>query len=127
MSVFGKNVKKIRVLKNLSQQEFGDLFEISRGSVGSYEEGRAEPKIDTAIKIAKYYKLSLDLLLTKEMTVNDISNFANKISKHVNHATENLSISTDINSKPKFIEERVADLEQKLKEIESRLNTKNDN
>lgn len=127
MSVFGKNVKKIRVLKNLSQQEFGDLFEVSRGSVGSYEEGRAEPKIDTAIKIAKHYKLSLDLLLTKEMTVNDISNFANNISNHAGLLEDRAQNQVPNNSNSKFIEERVADLEQKLKEIESRLNTENDN
>ena len=67
MSIFGNNIKKIRILRNMSQQEFGELFDISRGSIGSYEEDRAEPKIDTVIKIAAHFKLSIDILLTKEL------------------------------------------------------------
>lgn len=118
MSVFGENVKKIRTLHNLSQQEFGDLFGVSRGSVGSYEEGRAEPKIDTAIKIAQHFNISLDYLLTIVIKGNDLSNLT-KVTTAV--------IEKVVSEPPKFIEERVADLEQKLKEIESRLNTENDN
>ncbi len=75
MSFFGKNIKKIRVAKKMTQTEFADLFDLKRTAVGSYEEGRAEAKIDTIIKIADYFKLSLDQLLRKELTINDIFHF----------------------------------------------------
>ena len=75
MSFFGKNIKKIRVAKKMTQTEFADLFNLKRTAVGSYEEGRAEAKIDTIIKIADYFKLSLDQLLRKELTINDIFHF----------------------------------------------------
>lgn len=75
MSIIGKNIKKIRAVKKISQADFANLFELSRGSVGSYEEGRAEPKIDTIIKIANNFGLSVDLLLTKELTVNELYKF----------------------------------------------------
>jgi transcriptional regulator with XRE-family HTH domain len=74
MSHIGQNIKKIRIIKNLSQQAFSELFNITRASVGAYEEGRAEPKIDTSIAIAKHFNLSLDQLMTKELTVNKLSN-----------------------------------------------------
>ncbi len=72
MSVIGANIKKIRGIKGLNQQQFADLFQITRASVGAYEEGRADPKIKTAIQIADYFGISLDLFLKKELTVNDL-------------------------------------------------------
>jgi len=75
MSHIGKNIKKIRSVKKISQNAFSELFKLSRTAVGSYEEGRAEPKIETIIQIANYFGLSIDLLLTKELTVNDLYRF----------------------------------------------------
>jgi len=75
MSFFGKNIKKIRSVKGLSQQAFADLFDLKRGTLGAYEEGRSEPKIDTLIKIANYFSISIDDFLTKELTVNSLVQF----------------------------------------------------
>ena len=75
MSVVGINIKKIRGVKGLNQTDFANLCGLTRANIGSYEELRAEPKIDTIIKIATYYKLPIDKLVRKELTVNDISNF----------------------------------------------------
>ena len=75
MSFIGKNIKKIRAVKKISQISFSELFNLSRTSVGSYEEGRAEPKIDTIIQIANYFGIAIDLLLTKELTINDLYHF----------------------------------------------------
>ncbi len=75
MSQIGKNIKRIRSAKKLSQSQFAEVFDLTRGSVGAYEEGRAEPKIDTIIQIANYFSLSIDLLLNKELTVNDLYHF----------------------------------------------------
>ncbi len=72
MSQIGQNIRKIRSAKKLSQTQFAEIFELTRGSVGAYEEGRAEPKIDTIIQIANYFSVSIDLLLNKEVTTNDL-------------------------------------------------------
>ena len=72
MSVIGKNIKKIRTAQKISQNEFSELFNVSRASVGSYEEGRAEPRIDTVISIANHFSLSIDTLLTKELTFDEL-------------------------------------------------------
>ena len=75
MSFFGKNIKKIRTVKKLSQSAFAEIFKLTRASIGAYEEGRAEAKIDTIVNIAKYFRISTDALLTKELTVNEIIHF----------------------------------------------------
>ena len=72
MSYIGKNIKRIRAVKKLSQAAFAELFDLARPSVGAYEEGRSEPKIDTIIAIAQYFGLSTDALLRKELTVNEL-------------------------------------------------------
>ncbi|MDA3890157.1 MAG: helix-turn-helix transcriptional regulator [Salinivirgaceae bacterium] len=71
----GKNIKKIRAIKKLSQSAFAEVFGITRSSIGAYEEGRAEPKLEVIIKIAKYFSISVDSLINSEITVNELSHF----------------------------------------------------
>lgn len=80
MSFFGKNIKKIRGVKSLSQQAFADIFDLKRGTLGAYEEGRSEPKIETIIKIANHFSIAIDELLTKELTVNQLLRFNDKLT-----------------------------------------------
>jgi transcriptional regulator with XRE-family HTH domain len=75
MTYIGKNIKKIRTVKNLSQAAFAHLFHLARPSVGAYEEGRSEPKMETVMQIAQYFGLSIDLLLSKELTINELYGF----------------------------------------------------
>jgi transcriptional regulator with XRE-family HTH domain len=84
MSFFGKNIKKIRVIKGLSQQVFAELFSLKRATLGAYEEGRSEPKIDTLIKVANYFSISIDDFLTKEITVNQLLRFNEGITTDIN-------------------------------------------
>lgn len=73
MSLFGINIKKIRQVKGLSQKAFADLFDLNRGVISSYEEGRAEPKIETILKVANHFNLSLDKLLTEPVQANQLA------------------------------------------------------
>jgi len=82
MSFFGKNIKKIRSVKSLSQQAFAEIFDLKRGTLGAYEEGRSEPKIDTIIKIANYFSIEIDKLLTSELTVNELLKFKGDLTTY---------------------------------------------
>ncbi len=75
MSNIGKNIRKIRTSKGLSQSAFAELFGLTRASIGAYEEGRAEPKLDAIVQIAKYFSFTLDKILMDEVTVNEIHQF----------------------------------------------------
>ena len=96
MSHIGKNIKKIRTVKKLSQTQFGELFGMSRGTIGAYEEERAEPKIEGIIQIAKHFGLSVDVLLIKELTVNELFSFniLNKKFNEAHHFDESSTTST---------------------------------
>lgn len=82
MSLFGKNIKKIRSVKSLSQQAFAELFDLKRATLGAYEEGRSEPKIDTIIKIANYFSIAIDKLLTSDLTVNELLKFKGDLTTY---------------------------------------------
>lgn len=75
MTKIGKNIKKIRNIKGLSQQAFADLFQLTRGNISSYEEFRAEPKIDVLVKIANYFSIPLTNLIEKELSVNELLHY----------------------------------------------------
>lgn len=75
MTKVGNNIKKIRATKGLSQQAFADLFELTRGNISSYEENRAEPRIETIVKIANYFSIPLEAFIRQALTVNQILNF----------------------------------------------------
>ncbi len=83
MSFFGKNIKKIRSVKNLSQQAFADVFGLKRATLGAYEEGRSEPKIETIIKVANYFSIKIDAILTRELTVNELLKFKGGVTTDV--------------------------------------------
>ncbi|QQQ30208.1 helix-turn-helix domain-containing protein [Chryseobacterium indoltheticum] len=74
MSFFGVNIKTIRQAKGLSQQAFADLFDLTRGVIGAYEEGRSEPKISTLLTVVHYFNLDLDKFLTVPLTIEDLNN-----------------------------------------------------
>lgn len=79
MSKVGKNIKKIRNVKALSQQAFADLFQLTRGNISSYEEFRAEPKIETIANIAKYFGIPLNDFILKELSVNELLHYNSEL------------------------------------------------
>ncbi|TRZ43160.1 helix-turn-helix domain-containing protein [Robertkochia solimangrovi] len=80
MSYFGKNIRKIRNVKKLSQQAFAELFDLKRATLGAYEEERSEPRIETIIRIANYFSITVDDLLTKELTINKLLKFKDDLA-----------------------------------------------
>ena len=110
-SILSKNIRKLRSFKNLNQTEFAKLFDIKRASIGAYEEGRAEPKLDTLLKITSFFKLTLDDLIVKELTVNQIAKFDKAYNK-ANSQNPN-SLEKEI----KTLKIKISDLEDKIDQI----------
>lgn len=75
MTKVGKNIKKIRNVKGLSQQAFADLFQLTRGNISSYEEFRAEPRIEVLVKVANYFGIPLTDFIEKDLSVNELLHY----------------------------------------------------
>ena len=56
-------IYKLRTSSNLSQQQFADIFKVSRQSVQKWESGTATPELPKLIEISKYFGISLDALI----------------------------------------------------------------
>lgn len=125
MSKFGKNIRKIRNAKNISQTAFADLFNLKRGSIGAYEEGRAEAKFDKVIEIAEYFQLTLDQLLRKDLTINEIYHIREKSKKLIEKAQNALEPKESSTQKGRLTELKpvnINNIEERLFNIEESLN-----
>ena len=68
MNFFASNIKFLRKQKGLTQSELADKVGINRPKIGSYEEGRAEPKLGVIQQISHFYKVNIDDLLEKDLS-----------------------------------------------------------
>lgn len=57
---------KLRKENNLSQEEFGNIINVSRQAVSKWENGETKPDIDKVQEIGKHFNLSFDYLLNDE-------------------------------------------------------------
>lgn len=60
---FGENLKFLRKEKRITQDVISDLLEVHRSNVANYENGRIFPPLNSLIKIADYFEVSLDQLI----------------------------------------------------------------
>ena len=81
MSKIAQNIRVLRNLKKLSQEDLSTELDISRSRLGSYEESRAEPPYDLLIKIADYFQIAIDALVRGDLSKTD-PNALMKIGKN---------------------------------------------
>ncbi|HMP28303.1 MAG TPA: helix-turn-helix domain-containing protein [Saprospiraceae bacterium] len=58
-----ENVKHLRKIHGLTQQDLSEQLMIPRSTLGEYERGNTEPSLDLVIKISKLFKVEIDRLL----------------------------------------------------------------
>lgn len=65
VKIFGKNLKKVRNEKGLSQEELAFIVNLDRTYIGRIERGERNISLSTAEKIANALNVSIDKLLRK--------------------------------------------------------------
>lgn len=73
MGLINSNIKYLRKEKDWTQQELADELGVKRPQIGSYEEGRADPRIQTLIKLSDFFNVTIDDLLSKDLSSPMIS------------------------------------------------------
>lgn len=68
LGMLEKNIKHLRQVDDLSQTAFGGRFGASRSMIDSYERGNAKPSSDMLQTIAAHYHISIDALLSKDLS-----------------------------------------------------------
>ena len=75
MKKIAKNIKHLRALKGLTQEQLSFELDITKSRIGSYEEGRSEPHIDTLIQLSNYFNLPIDALVKNDLTLGTTDTF----------------------------------------------------
>jgi transcriptional regulator with XRE-family HTH domain len=96
MDTFGQKLRKLRTERNKMQKEVAIDLSVSKTCYSSYENDIRMPGIEMLIKIADYYKVSIDYLLNRDKKINinkiklseDINEIKNKIIALENYVKE---------------------------------------
>ena len=66
MSDFGRRCKALREARGLTQKRFAEILGIESRSIVRYEETDSLPRVDTAVKIAKFFCISVEEMVEGE-------------------------------------------------------------
>jgi transcriptional regulator with XRE-family HTH domain len=71
MSKISSNIKHLRQLKKWSQEQLANALDSSRAKIGSYEEERCDPPVETLIKISNLFHVSIDALVKCDLRTTE--------------------------------------------------------
>ncbi len=66
-----ENIKFLRKKNGWTQEQFSEKIGIKRSLLGAYEEGRADPRLNNLLNMAKVFQLKVDALISKDLTQLD--------------------------------------------------------
>ncbi|MCD8005690.1 MAG: helix-turn-helix domain-containing protein [Oscillospiraceae bacterium] len=81
------NLKALREGNNLSRKEISEAIGINTQTYATYERGRNEPPIETLLRLAMYYEVTLDFLVQRDNRAKD----SLTMSKQLDGANQELS------------------------------------
>ena len=67
MSLVSENIRYLRKLNGLTQEQFSRKINIKRSLLGAYEEGRANPNQQNMLAIAKAFNTTIELLTRQDL------------------------------------------------------------
>ena len=67
------NINYLVERENKGKDGFGNLFNLNRGTIGTYIDGKALPKIETLQKISEKYNISIDELVNNQIDKKALS------------------------------------------------------
>ncbi len=68
MNYLNQNIRYLRKENRLTQEEMAATLDVKRPMIGSYEEGRAVPKIAVIQKLSAFFNVSIDELVNHDLS-----------------------------------------------------------
>lgn len=81
MSKISSNIRFLRQLKGLSQEQLADELQVTRSRIGGYEEARNEPPIDLLIRLSEFFHIAIDALVRGDLKKTNLDGLM-KIGKN---------------------------------------------
>lgn len=76
---FGTRLKQLRLSEKLTQTELADILHVQKSSISRYENDKQIPEVNLLIKLADYFKVSVDFLLCLDEIDSEVISLALKI------------------------------------------------
>jgi Methylase involved in ubiquinone/menaquinone biosynthesis len=70
----GKRIKEMRIKKLYSQEELGNILNISAQAISKWEIGKSLPDIEVILNLSKVFKVSINEILEGSNTISEIIN-----------------------------------------------------
>jgi transcriptional regulator with XRE-family HTH domain len=78
-----KNIKFLRGLKKLSQEDLAEDLKITRAQVSTYERESSAPSIPILLKLSKYFEIPIDILIKNDISKAGTTSFIELRNKRV--------------------------------------------
>lgn len=83
------NIRKLRELKGLSQQDLADKLKVSSNTIYNYEKGNKTPNLKRLIQMAEVFDCTLDELIQMDIALEsyheELEAIANKYNSNKNN------------------------------------------
>ena len=65
---FNNNLKHIRNILNISQQEIAEKIKVDRSSISRWEKGEIDTPLEAALNIADFFKVKYEFFFGQDLT-----------------------------------------------------------
>ncbi|PAD85456.1 hypothetical protein CHH55_23260 [Niallia circulans] len=108
--MLGDRLKVLRASRKLTQEELAEKIGVTRGTYAHYEINKRQPDYDTLVKIAKFFDVSTDYLISGHNNIT-IS------GQQLNLSEEEYKIFEELKKHPILFHDLAKDPEKKIKEL----------
>ena len=96
MSLLASNLKYLRRRQEqkLTQERLAQLLAVSPSTYGSYEEGRAEPRLDTLLQICQIFSVTTEDILTVDLSKVEVIGASGELGQRAGHGRTRILVAT---------------------------------
>ena len=115
--ILGKRLKELRKMEGMTQQELGDLINVTKVSICCYEKGTRTPTIETLMELTKVFHVDVNYFLgqDKYVVAESTSNYGMSMAK------EEIEIIEELRKHNSLYEKLIEDPKRMIELIDKKL------
>ena len=95
---FANTLKDLRELHNVTQEELAEYLKVSRPTIAGYETKHRQPDYERLVKIAEFFQVSIDYLITGDESSANPEYTESVIDQKVAGIYKQLSLSSKLDA-----------------------------
>ena len=72
MNITGKNIRRQRTKKGLTQDQLAERLNVTRQAISNWETGKTQPDIETVTRLAEIFEISVEELIYGKSKAGDV-------------------------------------------------------